>query len=137
MPKTAKKVRKGQSEEEYLAQKTQFLLEGPQLNTPDWLLDEIKRHDLDVASKPDRVKMLHVCEMVYYRREYQRCLELIEQIEAVFGVEDAETAKEEFDSSGKKVKKSAKLERHVVELLRIKEKCLNRVQNGALGNVVE
>lgn len=127
--KSQPRQRKPQSEEEYLAQKKQFQEEGPRINTSEWLYNEEVLSNLDNSKKTDRTHMLHACERAYYMRDYNKCLELIEKAEKLFGVgledeEDNDQLKKDFSSAGKKTKKSLKVERHVVELFHIKESCL-------------
>lgn len=132
--KKSKKVRKEQSEEEYTQQKKQFYHAGPTINTEDWLYDSVGSGQLDNSKKTDRVKMLHACEKAYYQRDYRKCLELIDIAESLFEVkldndDDNTDIKTGFEASGKKTKKSAKVERHVIDLLHIKERCLYALSN--------
>lgn len=127
------KTRKGQSEEEYLQQKKQFFSTGPLLNTENWLGDEEDLKTLDNDKKTDRVRMLNACERAYYQRDYNKCMHLIAVAEKLFGVdlndeEYNEKTKSEFETSGRKTKKSAKVERHVVDLMHIKERCLRQLE---------
>lgn len=129
-----KKVRKDQSEEDYLSQKLQFYSTGPTLNTEDWLYDPEGLNQLDNSKKTDRVRMLNACEKAYYQRDYTKCLSLIKRAESLFQVQldnkkENEDIKSDFESSGKKTRKSAKVDRHIVELLHIKERCLEKVNN--------
>lgn len=128
-----KKVRKEQSEEDYLLQKQQFYKNGPTLNTDDWLYDSEGLDQLDDSKKTDRVKMLHACEKAYYQRDYKKCLDLINRGELLFGVnldnEDNEDIKSDFESSGRKTRKSAKVDRHIIDLLHIKERCFEKLNN--------
>lgn len=126
------KVRKPQTEYEFNEQKAQFQSTGPRINTSDWLYDEDVLEKLDSTKKVDRVHILHACEKAYYMRDYEKCLSLISMGEKIFGVElEDESAnnklKKEFSNAGRKVKKSSKVERHVVELLHIKEACLRKM----------
>lgn len=126
------KVRKQQTAEEFEAQKAQFVATGPRLNTSNWLYDPQTLAQLNPLQKTDRVHILHACEKAYFQRDYEKCLELILTGERLFGVElEDETAnsdiKREFASLGRKTKKSSKVERHVVELLHIKEACLRKM----------
>ena len=57
---------------------------------------------------------------------------MIRKAESLFGVQldnekDNEGIKSDFESSGKKTRKSAKVDRHIVELLHIKERCLEKL----------
>ncbi|KAF3990029.1 hypothetical protein FT663_02308 [Candidozyma haemuli var. vulneris] len=130
--KPKKKQRKEQTEEEFNEQKAQFQASGPQINTQDWLFDQTLLDNLDNSKKTDRVHMLHACEKAYYLRDFNKCLSLISQAEKLFGVELENTTKNEdiksdFAEAGKKTKKSSKVERHVVDLLHIKEACLKKL----------
>lgn len=130
--KKGKKTRKEQSEADYLNQKQQFYQNGPTLNTEDWLYDDQDLEQLDNSRKTDRVRMLHACEKAYYQKDYKKCLDLISRGEALFGVNldngnENEEIKNEFEASGKKTRKSAKVDRHIVELLHIKESCLEKL----------
>lgn len=125
------KARKQQTDEEFAAQKQQFDQTGPRTNTSHWLYDQEILSQLDSTKKTDRVHILHACERAYFQRDYQKCLELITVGERLFGVElEDENAnseiKQEFANLGRKTKKSSKVERHVVELLHIKEACLRK-----------
>lgn len=127
-PKEKKaKARKTQTAEEFQAQKDAFNASGPRINTEDWLYEESALAALDNDKKTDRVHMLHACERAYFHRDYEKCLSLIAQGEALFGVVDEEQQKQDFENAGRKTKKSSKVERHVVELLHIKEACLKRL----------
>lgn len=123
------KARKAQTEEEYDEQKQEFLISGPRINTSDWLYQEDRLSTLDNSKKTDRVHMLHACEKAYFVKDYLKCLSLISQAEVLFGVEleEADKIKEDFSNSGRKTKKSSKVERHVVELLHIKEACIKKM----------
>lgn len=126
------KVRKAQTEQEFNLQKHQFQASGPRINTSDWLYDSEVLEKLDSTKKVDRVHILHACEKAYFCRDYAKCLELILVAEKLFGVEleddnANDNLKEEFANLGRKTKKSSKVERHVVELLHIKEACLRRM----------
>lgn len=121
-PKKPKKVRKGQSEEAYLAQKTQFHTSGPLINTDDWLDDKQALKSLDANKKTDKIRMLHACEKAYYDKNYQKCLEFISIGETLFGIDKDEINP---DQSTKKAKK--KVDRDKLDLLYIKEKCLQKL----------
>lgn len=134
--KPKKKQRKEQTEEEFEAQKAQFAATGPQINTQDWLFDQALLDKLDNLKKTDRVHMLHACERAYYLRDYSKCMELIGQAEKLFGVELEDSSKNEdikldFADASKKTKKSLKVERHVVDLLHIKEACRRKQQEAS------
>lgn len=125
------KGRKEQTHEEYLSQKIQFEKQGPTINTENWLLDESALKSLDRNKKSDRIRVLHACEKAYYNRDYEKCIELIRLGENIFGInsdQQAQNQKEEFDMANKKIRKSAKVERHIVELLHIKERCLQKMR---------
>lgn len=124
-----RKQRKPQTEEEFCTQKTQFLSAGPQINEEGWLLKDDTIDLLDPQRKIDRVQMLNACERAYFERDYHRCLELVAQAYQLFGVEDDDTEQlqRDFEALGRKTKKSAKVERHVVELGHIKLRCLAKL----------
>lgn len=129
-----KKQRKEQTEEEFEAQKAQFAATGPQINTENWLFDQTLLDKLDNLKKTDRVHMLHACERAYYLRDYDKCLDFIGQAERLFGVDLEDLTKNEgikldFAEAGKKTKKSLKVERHVVDLLHIKEACVKKMRS--------
>lgn len=127
----APKRRKAQLEESFQANLQSYRERGPLLNTQDGLFDETRLANLDNSQKLDRVFILNACEKAYFQRNYTKCLELIAVGERLFGttLEDADTLKLEFSSAGKKTKKSSKVERHVMELLKIKEACLRRMDS--------
>lgn len=76
--KGKKKVRKPQTEEEYNAQKLQFLRGGPTINTEEWLYDDDKLDRLEPNKKVDFNYLLHSCEKAYFQRDYLKCLELVQ-----------------------------------------------------------
>lgn len=122
------KVRKPQTDEEFLIQKRQFQEQGPTINTDEWLYDTDILNGLSQDKKCDRMHILHACEKAYYTKDYKRCMDLISLGEQMFGVDaNEQQLKRDFNESSKKVKKSAKLERHVVELIHIKEKCVQKL----------
>lgn len=123
------KQRKPQSEADFAAQKTEFAEVGPRINDHGWLTDNNAVAELLAERKIDRVQMLNACERAYFGRDYSRCLELISQAYVLFGApeDEIEQLQQEFDAMGRKIKKSAKVERHVVELGHIKERCLAKM----------
>lgn len=130
------KQRKAQTEEEFLEQKAQYAASGPKINTDNWLFEQECLNALDNSKKIDRVHILHACEKAYYLRDYPKCLLLIEIGERLFGVqlnddESNSNLKADFATSGRKTKKSSKVERHVMELLHIKEACVRKVAEQA------
>ncbi|EEQ37658.1 hypothetical protein EJF18_20564 [Clavispora lusitaniae] len=131
------KQRKAQTEEEFLEQKAEYEATGPQIHTQEWLYDVSLLNSLDNSKKLDRVHILHACERAYYLKDYQKCLSLIDRGEKLFGVQldDDESnldLKADFASSGKKTKKSSKVERHVIELLHIKEACVRKMASATI-----
>lgn len=126
------KQRKAQTDAEFQAQKSQFQAAGPKIDTENWLFEENLLHSLDPTKKTDRVTILHACEKAYFIRDYPKCISLVSIGEKLFGVElDDEVINDElkhdFANAGRKTKKSSKVERHVMELLRIKEACLRKM----------
>lgn len=119
------KKRKEQTEEAYLQQKSQFQQLGPLINTDDWLYDEQKLQQLDKEKKIDRVRMLHACEKAYYDRNYHQCLEFVAIGEKVF-----ETNLDDIDTE-KSSNKGGKIERHILDLHYIKQRCLERLSNSS------
>lgn len=124
-----RKQRKAQTDEEYQAQKSQFERTGPQIHEEGWLLRDENIDGLEPERKIDRVQMLNACERAYFEQDYTRCLELVARAYALFGIQDEDTheLEREFESLGRKTRKSAKVERHVVDLGRIKSKCLQKL----------
>lgn len=121
----AKKQRKSQPEEEYQLQYKQFTESGPRINKDDWLVDAISLDHIDKDKKSDRSLMLHAIEKAYYDREYEKCMELIRSAELLFEVK----GHVERESLDKKIRKSAKIERHVTDLLYMKKKCETKLYN--------
>lgn len=123
------KVRRPQSEEEFASQKLEFQTSGPRIHTSNWLYDSTILENLDSTKKVDRVHILHACEKAYFSRDYEKCLSLILTAEKLFGVklDDVNELKEEFANLGRKTKKSSKVERHVIELIHIKEACARKL----------
>jgi uncharacterized protein YkuJ len=70
------KVRKGQTEDEYQKQKEQFEKEGPVINTLKWL-EDVDIGTLDPLAKSDRLKLENLSQMLYYKRQYQECLKVV------------------------------------------------------------
>ncbi|ODV77751.1 uncharacterized protein CANTADRAFT_22875 [Suhomyces tanzawaensis NRRL Y-17324] len=126
------KTRKPQSDQEYAAQRDLFHSKGPQLNTQDWLLERVLQDadSIDPETKTDRVVLLQACEKAYYQQDYELCLVLVRKAEAILGVEPFSEHSLDEDIQ-KKVKKTAKLERHVVELHKLEERCLHRLKESA------
>lgn len=124
-----RKNRKEQTEEEFFEQKRQFFSSGPLVQTEDWLFDIAELETLNRDSKIDRTTFLHACEKAYYLRNYEKCLALIIRGEDLFGLEKNhdEELKESFNNANRKTQKSAVVDRHIVELLHIKEKCLKKL----------
>lgn len=127
------KQRKAQTQDEFLVQKTQYALSGPHINEQGWLYNPQRLQTLDSTRKLDRLYMLHVCEKAYYDRNYKQCLAYVKRAEALYGVDlesidDMEEKKKIFANAGRKTKKSSKVDRHVVELIHIKEKCLKKLK---------
>ena len=56
------------------------------INTDTWL-NEVNLAELDISDKLDRVKLLHVCELHYYKRDYSTCLKVINVGESLYGVD--------------------------------------------------
>ncbi|ODV76064.1 uncharacterized protein CYBJADRAFT_6405 [Cyberlindnera jadinii NRRL Y-1542] len=71
------KVRKGQTEDEFEVQRRQFAKEGPVINTLDWL-EKIEYDKIDPEVKSDRLKLENLSQNLYYKRQYARCLEVVE-----------------------------------------------------------
>ncbi|ODQ80838.1 hypothetical protein BABINDRAFT_161042 [Babjeviella inositovora NRRL Y-12698] len=122
------KQRKGQTDEEYRAQRDQFWKSGPRLNTGDWFL-EYPIQNFKNESKTDKTQLLHTAELCYFRRDYTKCLELVAFGMKLFNAEAvlAEEKKAPVDLPGRHAKKP-KLDRHIQELLEIKEKCLAKME---------
>ncbi|KAI3403386.2 hypothetical protein KGF56_003807 [Candida oxycetoniae] len=127
--KPIKKQRKPQTEEEYQYQLSLWAKTGPQINTETWLYEDLDR--LDNTRKVDRQKILHACEKAYYERDWLKCLEMCNIGEKLFGVDlnaVGEELRRNFENKGRKTKTSGKIERHIIELLNIKERCLSRIE---------
>lgn len=69
------KVRKGQTEEAYQIQKTQFQESGPVINTSTWL-EELDLSNINPDVKTDRNLIEHLAERLYFKKEYTKCLEV-------------------------------------------------------------
>ncbi|RLV92017.1 hypothetical protein JA1_003368 [Spathaspora sp. JA1] len=121
-PKKSNKKRKPQTEEQYSHQLSLWNESGPTINDEDWLYTNLD--NLDPSKKIDRVKIIHACERAYYERDWERCLELVEIGEKIFGV-DLNDYHDYILNQGKR--KSANLERHVIDLYNIKQRCLSRM----------
>lgn len=117
-PKKAKQ-RKGQTDEEYEIQKQIFLENGPLVNDQDWLLNEDDLANLDKDNKYDRTRIIFACEKLYFERKFDKCWEMIQFGEKFY---DAD-----IPSDNGKTKKSSSIDRQVLELAHIKEKCLEKL----------
>ncbi|EGW30716.1 uncharacterized protein SPAPADRAFT_62578 [Spathaspora passalidarum NRRL Y-27907] len=123
-PKKSTKQRKPQTEEQYLHQVSLWNESGPTINDDDWLFTNLDQ--LDPSKKIDRVKILHACERAYYQRDWEKCLELVKIGEKIFNV-DLDEYHDYQLNQGKR--KSANLERHVIDLYNIKQRCLSKMNS--------
>ena len=124
-----KKERKPQTPEEYDHQRSQFVASGPTINTSEWLYQAVENTELDEKVKHERLMILHACERAFYLKDYVRCMELIARGLAIFNVQDSSTKEEKSkEFEGIKIHKTAKIEKHILELLYIKEKCEERLK---------
>lgn len=106
------KQRKGQSDEEFIQQKLEYN-NGPPISSTDWLVDAFDSDTLDTNLKTDQTIMFHACERVYFMRDYDRCLGMIDKIEKVVdNLRDSDLGK------------YTKLKKQIIELDLLKEKCL-------------
>lgn len=122
----SKKIRKPQTDEEYKIQRKQFYEAGPMLNTENWFL-ESDILALNVDKKSDRAIALHACEKAYFIKDYQKCLELIKNSEILFGLNLQDNDNERNNEPvGKKNKK---MDKNISEILKIKERCLEKISN--------
>ncbi|ODV97849.1 hypothetical protein PACTADRAFT_185849 [Pachysolen tannophilus NRRL Y-2460] len=112
------KIRKGQSEEHYQAQKDMFYSTGPFLNTEDWLF-QLDIGELDFDLKVNHVKLIHFLENLYFRKMYDECLLncnlVLDKIS-----KNADLEKEN------KNKKNYKMSMCANEVGEIKQRCLNK-----------
>lgn len=125
---TKKKQRKPQTEEEYAIQISQWNKTGPLINTDTWLFENL--NDLNIDIKIDRLKLLHSVELAYYRRDYNKCLELLEIGENLYLInleEVGDYITNDYKSSSKQIKWNKKLEKNIMELYNIKKKCINKL----------
>ncbi|KAL6452023.1 hypothetical protein SBY92_003332 [Candida maltosa Xu316] len=126
-----KKRRKEQTEEEYQHQLKLWQETGPTINTEDWLLNDAEVFDkIDINSKIDRVKVLHVIELCYYRKDYDMCLKYLEKAESLYNVdldEIGQSVSDEFKKVTRKTKWNKKWERNISDLYNIKVKCKKKL----------
>ena len=138
-PSKKKRQRKIQTEEEYNYQLNRWRETGPMINTDTWL-NELNLADLDINDKLDRVKLLHVCELHYYKRDYSTCLKVINIGESLYGVDlnkvghkikqlhDKQMIEDEDDEEEEEeVKWDKNIEKNIAELYQIKMKCLAKL----------
>ena len=86
------KVRKGQTEEEYVNQLHHYfnVENGPTVTGEKWMdgndpWDFIKQNDEnDITLKQTRMKLICFCERYYYQRKYKECLELSTKLKEMF-----------------------------------------------------
>ncbi|KAI5955307.1 hypothetical protein KGF54_001868 [Candida jiufengensis] len=124
------KQRKPQTEEEYQHQLKLWNESGPQINTENWLYEEIFDKQLDPTQKINRVKLLHGCEKAYYNRDWEKCLEICKIGEKLFQVDldvIGETMKINLSLESRRQRISNKIERHIVDLYNIRQRCLERI----------
>ncbi|GMM31316.1 hypothetical protein DAMA08_040610 [Martiniozyma asiatica (nom. inval.)] len=119
------KVRKGQTQEEYIAQRDEFLQKGPLIQkdnfTSNYCNTELSKPGIYVLTDKEKIekeRMIHGLERLYYLREYENCLERIEQIKKGIAIPEG----------GLEGKKNKTLKRLVGELDSLLEKCLKRIQ---------
>ncbi|KAI5965558.1 uncharacterized protein KGF55_000920 [Candida pseudojiufengensis] len=125
------KQRKPQTEEEYQYQLKLWQESGPQINTENWLYEEIFNKKLDPNLKINRVKILHGCEKAYYNKDWVKCLEICKIGSNLFNVdlnEVGETMKHNLSLEKRRQRISNKIERHIVDLYNIQERCLERIR---------
>ena len=120
-PKAAKQ-RKPQSDAEYAAQREQFQTTGPLVNTDDWLINLFELGSLDSSLKPDQTIMFQACELAYFRRDYVKCLDMIQRIELVVD-----------ELMATDVGKYTKLKKLIAELDIIKSRCKERLEGQNTG----
>ncbi|EEQ45382.1 conserved hypothetical protein [Candida albicans WO-1] len=135
-PSKNKRQRKIQTEEEYNYQLNRWRETGPMINTDTWL-NEVNLAELDISDKLDRVKLLHVCELHYYKRDYSTCLKVINVGESLYGVDlnkvgpkikqlnNKETTEENEEEE--EVKWDKNIEKNIAELYHIKMRCLAKL----------
>lgn len=84
------RVRKGQSQEEYLAQRDAFWTTGPLVQSHTFVtqyVEDLFEHEIDKTdfsitqqSKNDRETIMHGLERLYFQRQYEQCLKDIGKI---------------------------------------------------------
>lgn len=116
------KVRKGQSQEEFEIQKQIYHANGPLINTQDWLIDPQLLSRLNNNNKYDRTRVIFACEKLYFERKYEECFRMIEFGEKFYDVKLDEV--ESTNSVNGKKQKSSKIDRQIIELMHIKQKCI-------------
>lgn len=130
LPSGMTKMRKGQSEEEYLLQKDLFWNSGPVVQNHTYITDYVEKvsrtikndlsYSVSETSKIERENTLHGLERLYYERKYDRCLEKANQMK-----DNIFTQNIDLDLS---LKKNKNLKRIVNELDSISKMCLKKLQ---------
>ncbi|VEU24333.1 DEKNAAC105651 [Brettanomyces naardenensis] len=122
------KVRKGQTEEEFLEQKNRFLERGPVVSNAGSfsdLLKDISLDDrtvrLDKLDKIPREKIFQDLERLYYMREYTICQSKAKALGAQMDIPEG---------TDLKVKKNRNLGRIVEFLHDLEERCERRLMAG-------
>ncbi|KAK6465848.1 hypothetical protein DFJ63DRAFT_317040 [Scheffersomyces coipomensis] len=113
------KQRKPQTEEEFQAQKANFESIGPVINTQDWFLNDETLHNLQKDQKIDRKFILNSVELLYFRKEFEKCLNFIETYaESMYGI----NTNDEGDKTTIK-----KIDKDYQSIVYIKSKCTEKL----------
>lgn len=80
-------MRKEQSHDEYTLQLLEFRVHGPKIDSVTSLYDaaNLVPH-ISALCKTDRQTIVHVCELTYYMREYDQCLQFIDLFEQIWAL---------------------------------------------------
>lgn len=121
------RVRKGQTEEQYIEQRDDFWQVGPIIQTHTFVTEFIEKYiekesgNFNISTENDKIKrenIVHGLEKLFYQREYSRCLKDIELIKSSIDLTQVDLNS----------KKNKNLKRIINELNFIQSKCIEKIQ---------
>lgn len=122
------RVRKGQSEDEYLEQRNSFWQTGPVIQNHTFVTEYVEKliekkidnnYVITEHDKIERETVLHGLERLYYQRQYDRCLKDVQKIKFNLKLDSG------LDLDAKKNKN---LKRIVNELDILSKRCVDKLQ---------
>lgn len=123
------RVRKGQSEEEYLSQRNAFWTTGPLVQNYTFVtqyVEDLFEHEIDSTdfsvteqSKHSRETIMHGLERLYFQRQYEQCLKDIRKIKDNIQLHDPDLDLQ--------AKKNRNIRRILSELDNMSEMCIQKL----------